>query len=118
MLEEANAYREEVVARAQGEAGRFEKLLTEYSKAPEVTRERMYLDAVTTVMSKSTKVLMDVEGGNNIMYLPLDQMVNRSQSGASFGGGSGLDGNSVEQVADEVINRLRRRQTSTVREER
>tara|TARA_R110002167_G_scaffold6671_5_gene31382 strand:- start:3981 stop:5156 length:1176 start_codon:yes stop_codon:yes gene_type:complete len=118
LLEEANAYREEVVARAQGEAGRFEKLLTEYSKAPEVTRERMYLDAVTTVMSKSTKVLMDVEGGNNIMYLPLDQIVNRSQSGASFGGGSGLDGNSVEQVADEVINRLRRRQTSTVREER
>ncbi len=115
LLEEANAYREEVVARAEGEAGRFERLLTEYSKAPGVTRERMYLDAVTTVMANSTKVLMDVEGGNNIMYLPLDQMVNRSQSGL---GGAGIGDNSVEQVADEVINRLRRRQTSTVREER
>ncbi|MEH6824305.1 MAG: FtsH protease activity modulator HflK [Motiliproteus sp.] len=115
LLEEANAYREEVVARAQGEAGRFERLLTEYSKAPGVTRERMYLDAVTTVMANSTKVLMDVEGGNNIMYLPLDQMVNRSQLGL---GGAGIGDNSVEQVADEVINRLRRRQTSTIREER
>lgn len=117
LLEEANAYREEVVARSQGEAGRFEKLLTEYTKAPAVTRERMYLDAVTTVMSKSTKVLMDVEGGNNIMYLPLDQMVNRSQSVSGLDGSS-LDGSNLDQVADEVINRLRRRQTSTVREER
>ncbi|MFT6917394.1 MAG: membrane protease subunit HflK [Motiliproteus sp.] len=117
LLEEANAYREEVVARAQGEAGRFEKLLTEYSKAPAVTRERMYLDAVTTVMSNSTKVLMDVEGGNNIMYLPLDQMVNRSQSSLNLNGAS-LDGSNLEQVTDEVLSRLRSRQTSTARGER
>ncbi|MEH6469890.1 MAG: FtsH protease activity modulator HflK [Halopseudomonas sp.] len=118
LLEEANAYREEVVARAEGEAGRFDKLRTEYAKAPVVTRERMYLDAVTAVMSNSTKVLMDVEGGNNIMYLPLDQIVNRSQSGANYSGGSGVSGSNVDQVADEVINRLRRRQASSVREER
>jgi membrane protease subunit HflK len=119
LLEEANAYREEVVAKAQGEASRFEQLLTEYQKAPVVTRERMYLDAVTVVMANSTKVLMDVEGGNNIMYLPLDQMVNRSQGSAVFTtNNSRLDDRGVEQVADEVIDRLRRRQAQLRREER
>ncbi len=118
LLEEASAYRAEVTSRAKGEADRFEKLLTEYQKAPVVTRERLYLDAMTAVMSKSSKVLMDVEGGNNMMYLPLDQIINRKQGSVSFSGDSQLDSGSVEQVADEVINRLRRRQTSSVREER
>jgi membrane protease subunit HflK len=118
LLEEANAYREEVVAKAQGEASRFEQLLIEYQKAPVVTRERMYLDAVTVVMGNSTKVLMDVEGGNNIMYLPLDQLVNRSQESVGFTTNSRMDDRGVEQVADEVIDRLRRRQAQLRREER
>ena len=120
MLEEANAYREEVVAKSQGEADRFEKLLTEYAKAPVVTRERMYLDAVSSVLANTSKVLMDVEGGNNIMYLPLDQIVNRSAEGGNIGGSSSsrLDSRSVDAVADEVIERLRRRQSTSRREER
>lgn len=75
-IEEANAYKEEVIARAQGEAQRFEQLLVEYQKAPEVTRRRLYLDALQTVMANVSKVMIDVDGtGNNMMVLPLDQII-------------------------------------------
>jgi membrane protease subunit HflK len=77
-LEEAEAYRQRVVAEARGEAQRFSKLLVEYQAAPEVTRERMYIDTLESVMSQSSKVMIDVEGGNNMMYLPLDRMIQRS----------------------------------------
>lgn len=82
-MEEANAYRERVIAQAQGEAERFEQLLTEYRKAPEVTRERLYIDAMQTVMSNSSKIMIDVEGGNNMMYLPLDQIMQQSRRGVT-----------------------------------
>ena len=76
-LELANAYRARVAAEAKGEASRFEQLLTQYELAPEVTRERLYLDAMESIMSNSTKVMIDVEGGNNLLYLPLDRLVER-----------------------------------------
>ncbi|OUR89618.1 HflK protein [Gammaproteobacteria bacterium 42_54_T18] len=75
MKEEALAYKAEVVSRATGEATRFEKLLTEYSKAPEVTRRRLYLETMEQVYANTSKVIVDVEGGNNMMYLPLDKMM-------------------------------------------
>ena len=82
LLQEANAYRDRVVANSEGEAKRFLKLLGEYEKAPEVTRERLYLEAVESVYANSNKLLMDVEGGNNLIYLPLDQIVRqRSMTG-------------------------------------
>ena len=82
MIEEANAYRDQVIAKAEGEADRFSNLLTEYTKAPGVTRERLYLEAMQEVLSGSSKVVVDVEGGNNLLYLPLDKiMERRSQSG-------------------------------------
>jgi len=84
-LEEAEAYRRQVVAEARGESQRFSKLLVEYQVAPEVTRERMYIDTLESVMSQSSKVMIDVEGGNNMMYLPLDRMVQR-QNDANVGG--------------------------------
>lgn len=80
-MEEANAYKERVVAEAQGEASRFDQLLVEYQKAPGVTRERMYIDTMQSVLSNSSKVLIDVEGGNNMMYLPLDQILQNSRRG-------------------------------------
>lgn len=79
--QEANAYKEQVVAEAQGEASRFEQLLVEYQKAPEVTRERMYIDTLQSVMTNSSKIMIDVEGGNNMMYLPLDQILQNSRRG-------------------------------------
>lgn len=75
LLQEANAYRDRVTANSEGEAKRFLKLLGEYEKAPDVTRERLYLEAVESVYANSNKLLMDVEGGNNLIYLPLDQLI-------------------------------------------
>ena len=84
-----SAYRENVIARAEGEARRFTQLLVEYEKAPEVTRERLYLDALQTVMSNATKVMIDVEGGgNNMMVLPLDQLMQSSRQRATEVSGS------------------------------
>lgn len=73
-IEEANGYKARVIARAEGEAQRFTQLLSEYERAPEVTRQRMYIDTVQRVMSNTTKVMVDVDAGN-IMYLPLDKIV-------------------------------------------
>ena len=80
MVQEADAYKAEVVERAKGEANRFEKLLTEYQKAPEVTRQRLYLQTMESVYGNTTKVMVDVESGNNLLYLPLDRMMSGSNS--------------------------------------
>jgi len=115
MLEEANAYKEQVMAQAEGEASRFEKLLVEYKKAPKVTRDRLYLDAISSVYSNSSKVLVDVEGGNNMMYLPLDKLVSNRASSAK----SNYDDQNVSDIADLVIEELRARNTTrTTREGR
>jgi membrane protease subunit HflK len=75
--QDAEAYREQVIANAEGEADRFSQILTEYQKAPGVTRERLYIETLEAILSSSTKVLVDTEGGNNLLYLPLDQLVQR-----------------------------------------
>lgn len=75
MLEEANAYKAQVIAEAEGEASRFSQILTEYKQAPGVTRERIYLDAVKSILSNTSKVMVDIKGGNNLLYLPLDRLI-------------------------------------------
>ena len=75
--EEAEAYKSEVVANAEGEAERFTQLLKEYRKAPEVTRERLYLEMMESVLGNSSKVLLDTQGNNNLLYLPLDKLMER-----------------------------------------
>ncbi len=83
MIEEANGYRDEVISRAQGEADRFSKLVAEYRKAPEVTRERLYLDTIQELMSNTSKVLVTGDKGqNNLLYLPLDKMIDGRSSAA------------------------------------
>lgn len=94
-MERANAYKEESIARAIGDASRFEQLLAEYVLAPEVTRQRLYIDSLEDVMTSSSKILIDVEGGNNMLYLPLDQMIQR---GATASG-------SVQELRD-LANRI------------
>lgn len=79
LREEAQAYKEQVVARAQGDAQRFEALLTEYRRAPAVTRDRLYLETLEQVMSGASKVLIDTKSGNNMLYLPLDQMIRQQK---------------------------------------
>ncbi|MCL7461128.1 FtsH protease activity modulator HflK [Pseudomonas sp. NW5] len=86
LLEDANGYREEVVARARGEAERFNRLLVEYRKAPAVTRERLYLETMQEVLGNTSKVLVSGgEGQNNLLYLPLDKMIDGRAAAAPAG---------------------------------
>ncbi|NCX29847.1 MAG: FtsH protease activity modulator HflK [Proteobacteria bacterium] len=76
-IREAEGYKLEVVANAEGEVGRFVQLLEEYQKAPKVTRDRMYIDAIQNVLSSTTKIMIDIDSGNNLMLLPLDKMMDQ-----------------------------------------
>jgi membrane protease subunit HflK len=78
ILEDARAYRDRVIADAEGEAARFEALLIEYQKAPVVTRERLYIDAIEEVYGRSNKVFLDASGSGNLLYLPVDQLMRQS----------------------------------------
>ncbi|RUO78613.1 FtsH protease activity modulator HflK [Pseudidiomarina taiwanensis] len=79
LLQEAQAYREQTVLRAQGEVARFNELLPQYQAAPEVTRQRLYLETLEAIYANTAKVMVDVEGSNNMMYLPLDQILQKQR---------------------------------------
>jgi membrane protease subunit HflK len=96
LREEANGYRARVVANAEGDASRFKQVLTEYEKAPQVTRERMYLDMMQQVMSSTSKVLIDQKsGGGNLLYLPLDKLMQMSAIGTPGTAGEVISGKPV-----------------------
>jgi membrane protease subunit HflK len=80
---DAKAYKDRVIAEAEGESSRFLSVLKEYQQAPQVTRERLYLDAVETVLGQSSKVMLDIEGGNSLMYLPLDKLLQQGYEESS-----------------------------------
>ncbi len=112
-IEEANAYRDQVIAKAEGEAERFNRLLVEYNKAPEVTRERLYIDAIEDVMANSSKVLIDVEGGNNMMYLPLDKIIGQGGSTNLTRSDSGeLSPQVLREINERIAEEIRRTQSS------
>ena len=106
IIEQANAYRDQVIARAEGEANRFEQLLTEYEKAPGVTRERLYIDAIQEVLNNTSKILVDVEGGNNMMFLPLDRMMQGAVDGSSTMPRLQLNSQQIRELADQVGREL------------
>lgn len=103
MREEATAYKERVIAKADGEAQRFSYVYEEYAKAPEVTRQRLYLDAVQQVMESTSKVMVDVEGGNNMLYLPLDKIVGQQKQVKEV---ERLNSDQVRELADKVVQDL------------
>lgn len=80
---DAQGYRSKVIESSTGEAARFSNLLTEYEKAPAVTRERLYIEAMESVLASSTKIMTDTKGGGNIMYLPLDQLMRQQGQSTS-----------------------------------
>ncbi len=82
LIEEANGYRQSVVSTAQGDAARFGQILAEYQKAPQVTRERIYLETMQQVMGATSKVIVDQKNGQNLIYLPLDKLMQLSAQGA------------------------------------
>ena len=113
LLEEANGYRDEVIARAQGEADRFTKLVTEYRKAPEVTRERLYLDTMQELMSNTSKVLVTGDKGqNNLLYLPLDKMID-SRGGASSSSSTNSSNTTTRDPAVPLSSDLSQRNMRT-----
>lgn len=106
MVEEASGYRDQVIARAEGEAERFTALLTEYRKAPEVMRERLYLDTMQEVLTNASKVLVDVEGGNNMMYLPLDKLMESSGRAANRRAAATTSPADLDELAARVAERI------------
>ncbi len=115
--EEAKAYKARVVAEAEGEAARFTQVLEEYTKAPGVTRERLYLDAIQEVLENTSKVMVDVDGGNNMLYLPLDKMLQSSSASNSLGGA--LSSRDIDNITKRVIENInvRSQQSSSQRRE-
>ena len=109
MLQDAEAYREQVTSEAEGDATRFNLLLSEYQKAPDVTRNRLYLDSIQGVMSNSSKVMIDVEGGNNILYLPLDKIAESARGVENLNIPSTAGNTSISDLTNQVIEEIRRR---------
>jgi len=83
LKEEADAYKARIVAQAQGDAQRFRSVLAEYQKAPQVTRDRMYLDAMQQIYGNVTKVLVESRQGSNLLYLPLDKIMQQTAQGGA-----------------------------------
>ena len=94
LLQEAEGYKQRLIATAEGDASRFVQIHTEYAKAPEVTRSRMYLETLQQVYSNTSKVMVDAKGQGNLLYLPLDKLMQAAGSvvpGVSAGVGSSAE---------------------------
>ena len=105
LLEQAEAYKTRVVKSAQGETSRFDQLYAQYKLAPEVTRERLYIDTIESVMSRSAKVMIDVEKGNNLMFLPLDQLLSGNRGSNNTSSQDGLTNRSGSTPMIKELNR-------------
>ena len=112
--EEANGYKASVIAKSEGDAARFDQLLTEYELAPEITRKRLYLESMESVLSSTNKVLLDAEGGNSLMYLPLDKLI-QPRSSSSQNLSRALD---PDASASQPGSNLTERMDSRVRGDR
>ncbi|WP_043530189.1 FtsH protease activity modulator HflK [Litchfieldella xinjiangensis] len=111
LIEQGQGYRESVVSDAQGQANRFNSMLTEYRNAPEIMRERLYLDAVSEVLGNTNKVLIDVSDSSPLMYLPLDQLRN-GNSGNGSQSNQNTNASNSESIDPRVLDRLRNQQQS------
>ena len=126
-MEEAEGYRQRLIAMAEGDASRFKQLNTEYAKAPEVTRSRLYLETMQQVYSNTSKVMVDAKGQGNLLYLPLDKLM--QSAGAAYVAPSdgadtaivpktGLSGDGGAQTLDRADMRSREALRSRDREAR
>ncbi|KAF0204925.1 MAG: membrane protease subunit [Gallionellaceae bacterium] len=104
LMQEAEGYKQRVIANAEGDASRFKQILVEYEKAPQVTRERMYIDMMQQIMTSSSKVLVDQKSGNgSLLYLPLDKLIQSTNAGANEAQtAAGRPANNAEQVAPQA----------------
>lgn len=102
LVEEANGYRDRVVANAEGEAARFTQLYEQFARAPEVTRERLYLETMQQVLSSTSKVLIDADSGGNLLLMPLDRLM---QGGGAASGSAAGDSRPTNQSTDAPVSR-------------
>lgn len=106
-LAEASAYKEKAAIEATGETQRFERLYAEYQKAPAVTRQRLYMEAIEEVMAGTPKVIVDVKTGGNMLYLPIDKLVQTDAAGATTGDRA-LSNQQLNDIANRAADVLRR----------
>lgn len=117
LLQEAEGYRQRVIANAEGEAARFRQVLEEYSRAPAVTRERMYLETVQQVLGNASKVVVDQKAGSNLMLLPLDKLIEQQATVQAAPDGTSRSG-ADSAPAPESVSRSRESLRSRERESR
>jgi len=103
---EAEGYKMSVIAQATGEVSRFSQLLKEYKKAPKVTRQRMYLESMEKVLSTTSTIMVDVKGGNNLLYLPLDKLTNGSSNVVNNANSSNLPSRAKTKPV-RIVNKTR-----------
>ena len=119
LLEEAQGYKQRVVAAAEGDASRFTQVQAEYAKAPEVTRERMYFDTIQQVLSSTSKILIDQEkGGGNLLYLPLDKLIQSDSSALRSSAAAARSQNESQEFSSDAGSRTRESFRSREREMR
>ena len=106
-LAEASAYKEKMAVEATGEAQRFEQLLTEYQKAPAVTRQRLYVEALEEIMTATPKVIVDVKDGGNMLYLPIDKLTQADGAGGAPRGNKALSNQQLNDIANRAADLLR-----------
>ncbi len=118
LIQESEGYKQSVIANAEGDASRFKQILVEYEKAPAVTRDRMYLDAMSQVMSNVSKVMVDQKNGSSLLYLPLDKLIESTKAGgpdlpasikaeAQPATSQGNDNNAAQRARDSLLSRDR-----------
>lgn len=113
-LAEAEGYKSRVVAQAEGETSRFLQVLAEYEKAPAVTRERLYIESMESVLSEATKVMVDIKKGSNLLYLPLDRILGRASPAAGAQEPAAVAGDAAPARQDDSLrlrNNVRERRT-------
>ena len=106
LIAEAEAYKSQVVSKSEGEAYRFTQILTEYLKAPVVTKERLYRETLEEVLGSTSKVIVD-SNSNSLMYLPIDQLINSSRSSRSSSSAATFQDNPTSQSNDGSVLRSR-----------
>ena len=116
LREESNAYKQRVIARAEGEASRFKQLLAEYERAPAVTRQRLYLDTMESVLSSTNKVFLDVDGNNSLMYIPLDKLIRDGNNSSATR--NDAQGQIQTESSGQIIDTIRSRTEDRDREAR
>lgn len=109
VIEEASAYKAQVMTQAEGDVARFVQILDQYKKAPNIMRERLYIEAVESIMANVSKVMVDIEGGNNLLFLPLDRMMSGMADSGQRVDGARRDGGSTPTplIVDDVVDRTR-----------